>query len=208
MDTVDRVPPRSNSCILRQHGFASGAGQLSQSSSPLSSNLPPRSIIPKHVKLSGTRPVVFLSRAVVMWSGFSNCGRYDSPQVSAWSFPTGRTSPCKSLCFDSGHFHPTESIADKLSAVFCMLDGIPLHVSRDVHRDSDHVTVLNDELLSIAREAAVYGCSAEHPPANPDNSRGSASSFWLPALSPAFLPHRFWRGRDNRAGGSTLPTAM
>lgn len=60
------------------------------------------------------------------------------------------------LCFDSGHFHPTESIADKLSAVFCMMDEILLHVSRGVRWDSDHVTVLNDELLSIAREAVAY----------------------------------------------------
>lgn len=63
----------------------------------------------------------------------------------------------KLICLDTGHFHPTESIADKLSAIFCMMDEILLHVSRGVHWDSDHVTVLNDELLSIAREAAVYG---------------------------------------------------
>lgn len=63
----------------------------------------------------------------------------------------------KMLCFDSGHFHPTESIADKLSSVFCMMDEILLHVSRGVRWDSDHVTILNDELLSIARESAVYG---------------------------------------------------
>ena len=63
----------------------------------------------------------------------------------------------KMLCFDSGHFHPTESIADKLSSVFCMMDEILLHVSRGVRWDSDHVTVLNDELLAIARESAVYG---------------------------------------------------
>ena len=63
----------------------------------------------------------------------------------------------KMLCFDSGHFHPTESIADKLSSVFCMMDEILLHVSRGVRWDSDHVIVLNDELLAIAREAAAYG---------------------------------------------------
>ncbi len=63
----------------------------------------------------------------------------------------------KMLCFDSGHFHPTESVADKLSSVFCMMDEILLHVSRGVHWDSDHVTVVNDELLSIAREASAYG---------------------------------------------------
>lgn len=63
----------------------------------------------------------------------------------------------KMLCFDSGHFHPTESIGDKLSSIFCMMDEILLHVSRGVRWDSDHVTVLNDELLSIARETATYG---------------------------------------------------
>ncbi len=63
----------------------------------------------------------------------------------------------KMLCFDSGHFHPTESVADKLSAVFCFHSEILLHVSRGVRWDSDHVLALNDELLSIAREAAAYG---------------------------------------------------
>jgi L-rhamnose isomerase len=56
------------------------------------------------------------------------------------------------LCLDSGHFHPTEVISDKLSAVFASLDEILLHVSRGVRWDSDHVVVLNDELLAIAAE--------------------------------------------------------
>ena len=63
----------------------------------------------------------------------------------------------KMICFDSGHFHPTESIADKLSAVIAQQGRILLHVSRGVRWDSDHVILLNDELISIAREAAVYG---------------------------------------------------
>ena len=63
----------------------------------------------------------------------------------------------KLICFDSGHFHPTESIADKLSAVIAQQGRILLHVSRGVRWDSDHVILLNDELLSIAREATVYG---------------------------------------------------
>ena len=63
----------------------------------------------------------------------------------------------KMICFDSGHFHPTESIADKISAVMAQQGRILLHVSRGVRWDSDHVILLNDELLSIAREAAVYG---------------------------------------------------
>lgn len=63
----------------------------------------------------------------------------------------------KILCFDTGHFHPTESIADKLSAVFCLMDELFLHVSRGVRWDSDHVTVVNDDLLALARESAVNG---------------------------------------------------
>jgi len=58
----------------------------------------------------------------------------------------------KLLCLDAGHFHPTESVADKLSAVFCHLDEVLLHVSRGVRWDSDHVVILNDDLRSIAEE--------------------------------------------------------
>jgi L-rhamnose isomerase len=58
----------------------------------------------------------------------------------------------KLLCLDSGHFHPTETIADKLSSVLMWLDGVLLHVSRGVRWDSDHVVVLSDELLAIAQE--------------------------------------------------------
>jgi L-rhamnose isomerase len=58
----------------------------------------------------------------------------------------------KVLCLDAGHFHPTEGIADKLSAVFLWLDRILLHVSRGVRWDSDHIVTLNDELQSIAHE--------------------------------------------------------
>lgn len=63
----------------------------------------------------------------------------------------------KILCFDTGHFHPTESIADKLSAVFCLMNELFLHVSRGVRWDSDHVTVVNDDLLALARESVVNG---------------------------------------------------
>ena len=58
----------------------------------------------------------------------------------------------KLLCLDAGHFHPTEVISDKLSAVLCNLDEILLHVSRPVRWDSDHVVTLSDETLAIARE--------------------------------------------------------
>jgi L-rhamnose isomerase len=53
---------------------------------------------------------------------------------------------------DTGHYHPTETITDKISAVFTYLPEILLHVSRGVRWDSDHVVVLNDDLESIAQE--------------------------------------------------------
>jgi L-rhamnose isomerase len=56
------------------------------------------------------------------------------------------------LCLDSGHFHPTEVISDKLSAVFTFLDEVLLHVSRGVRWDSDHVVTLSDELQAIMQE--------------------------------------------------------
>ena len=58
----------------------------------------------------------------------------------------------KLLCLDAGHFHPTEGIADKISAVLTHLDGLLLHVSRGVRWDSDHVVILSDELRAIAEE--------------------------------------------------------
>ncbi|MHC4178859.1 MAG: L-rhamnose isomerase [Planctomycetota bacterium] len=58
----------------------------------------------------------------------------------------------KLLCLDSGHFHPTETIADKISSVLTFLDEILLHVSRGLRWDSDHVVIVNDELRAIAEE--------------------------------------------------------
>jgi L-rhamnose isomerase len=58
----------------------------------------------------------------------------------------------KLLCLDSGHFHPTEAVADKISSVLNWLDAILLHVSRGVRWDSDHVVLLGDEVRGIAEE--------------------------------------------------------
>ncbi len=63
----------------------------------------------------------------------------------------------KLLCLDAGHYHPTETITDKISSVLMHLPEILLHVSRGVRWDSDHVVVLNDELRDIAREIVVNG---------------------------------------------------
>jgi L-rhamnose isomerase len=59
-------------------------------------------------------------------------------------------------CLDTGHFHPTESVADKISSVLLHLDRILLHVSRGVRWDSDHVVTLTDDPISLAREI-VHG---------------------------------------------------
>jgi L-rhamnose isomerase len=58
----------------------------------------------------------------------------------------------KLLCIDTGHFHPTESVADKISSVMMYLEEILLHVSRGVRWDSDHVVILSDELRALAEE--------------------------------------------------------
>ncbi len=58
----------------------------------------------------------------------------------------------KLLCLDAGHFHPTETIADKISSVMLFLDEILLHVSRGIRWDSDHVVILTDDLRAIAEE--------------------------------------------------------
>lgn len=54
------------------------------------------------------------------------------------------------LTLDSGHFHPTEYISDKISAVLLFVPHLLLHVSRPVRWDSDHVVILDDELNEIA----------------------------------------------------------
>jgi L-rhamnose isomerase len=56
------------------------------------------------------------------------------------------------MTLDTGHYHPTESVADKLSAVMLSVDRVLLHVSRGVRWDSDHVVTLSDDLLAIAQE--------------------------------------------------------
>lgn len=58
----------------------------------------------------------------------------------------------KAICLDVGHFHPTETISNKLSAIALFDTEILLHVSRPVRWDSDHVVIMDDELQEIAKE--------------------------------------------------------
>ena len=58
----------------------------------------------------------------------------------------------KLITLDTGHFHPTELVSDKISSTLQYLDGVMLHVSRPVRWDSDHVVIFDDELKTIASE--------------------------------------------------------
>lgn len=58
----------------------------------------------------------------------------------------------KLICLDAGHFHPTESLGDKISALLLFVPELLLHVSRGVRWDSDHVVTLDDPTRSIAEE--------------------------------------------------------
>ncbi len=61
------------------------------------------------------------------------------------------------LCYDLGHFHPTESIADKLSATLLFVDKLLIHASRGIRWDSDHVVRFTDELRAVCDEAVRSG---------------------------------------------------
>jgi L-rhamnose isomerase len=56
------------------------------------------------------------------------------------------------LCMDAGHYHPTESVADKISSALCFIGELLLHVSRPVRWDSDHVVLLDEATQAIAQE--------------------------------------------------------
>lgn len=56
------------------------------------------------------------------------------------------------LTLDTGHFHPTEVVSDKISSALLFLNDVMLHVSRPVRWDSDHVVIFDDELKYISQE--------------------------------------------------------
>lgn len=61
------------------------------------------------------------------------------------------------ITLDTGHFHQTESLADKISSIVTFVKGIVMHISRGIRWDSDHVTVLSDETVNIAQEVIRAG---------------------------------------------------
>lgn len=78
--------------------------------------------------------------------------------IGAESYTVGSNEFCvayaaangKAACLDAGHYHPTEVISDKIPTVLLFTDRLVLHVSRPVRWDSDHVVILDDELMAIA----------------------------------------------------------
>ena len=65
------------------------------------------------------------------------------------------------VCFDMGHYHPTEGIADKVSAALLFVRPVLIHASRGVRWDSDHVTRFNDDLRAVADEVMRSGMARD-----------------------------------------------
>jgi len=78
---------------------------------------------------------------------------FESYTVGSHEFYLGyAVSRQKIVCLDAGHFHPTETIADKISSVLLFVPEILLHVSRGVRWDSDHVVILDDATRALMEE--------------------------------------------------------
>ena len=67
------------------------------------------------------------------------------------SFAAANAQKCMPL-MDNGHYHPTEVVSDKISALLCFFPEIALHITRSVRWDSDHVLLFDDETKEIAKE--------------------------------------------------------
>ncbi|MGM0875596.1 MAG: L-rhamnose isomerase [Bacillota bacterium] len=77
----------------------------------------------------------------------------ESYVVGSHEFYLGYALKNNKLCLlDTGHYHPTEMVSNKISAMLLYSDKLALHVSRPVRWDSDHVVTLDDELKEIALE--------------------------------------------------------
>lgn len=73
------------------------------------------------------------------------------------SFAMAHTDSCMPL-MDNGHYHPTELVSDKISALLCFFPEIGLHITRPVRWDSDHVVLFDDETKEMAKE--IIRCDA------------------------------------------------
>lgn len=62
----------------------------------------------------------------------------------------------KMICLDMGHFHISENVSDKISSVLQFSNEILFHISRAVRWDSDHIPILNDELMEVCAQIIRY----------------------------------------------------
>lgn len=84
---------------------------------------------------------------------------FESYTVGSYDFYLGYgAKKGKMVTLDTGHFHLTESVADKISSLLLFTPEIMLHVSRPIRWDSDHVVVLNDDVQELAKE--IIRCDA------------------------------------------------
>jgi L-rhamnose isomerase len=78
---------------------------------------------------------------------------FESYTVGSHEFYMNYAAKNNLLCLlDNGHYHPTESVADKISSMLLFSEKVALHVTRSVRWDSDHVVLLDDETKEIAKE--------------------------------------------------------
>ncbi len=82
----------------------------------------------------------------------------ESYTVGSHEFYMNYASKNDILCLlDSGHYHPTEAVSDKISSMLLFFDKVALHVTRPVRWDSDHVVLFDDETKEIAKEIVRGG---------------------------------------------------
>jgi L-rhamnose isomerase len=121
------------------------------------------------------------------------------------------------LCLDAGHFHPTEVISDKISAVLLYVPELLLHVSRGVRWDSDHVVTLTDELQAMMQELVrgdflgrthigldFFDASINRVAAWAIGTRNALRALLMALLEPADLLRDLERAGDHTARLATL----
>ena len=89
----------------------------------------------------------------------------ESCTVGSHEFYMNYASKNDILCLlDSGHYHPTEVVSDKISSMLLFFDKVALHVTRPVRWDSDHVVLFDDETRAIAGKSSAAAQTASYWP--------------------------------------------
>ena len=101
----------------------------------------------------------------VKYDNMKDCLESKTFGIGLESFTSGSLEFCVGYCaqnnkiytIDTGHYHPTESAADKVSAMLLYVPELMLHVSRPIRWDSDHVTIMDDTTLDLFKEIVRAG---------------------------------------------------